>query len=87
MCSKFRQQLEEEGGHDVENRLEKEFPAWFRNHVSGFIFILCAASFFSSYFSNFNLFGGLIRSRCYGWIIMKMLVKAYMQYHVLLALE
>jgi len=46
VCSKFRQQLEEEGGHDVENRLEKEFPAWFRNHVSGFIFILCAASFF-----------------------------------------
>jgi len=32
--SEFREELEKEGGHDVDNRLEKEFPAWFRSHVS-----------------------------------------------------
>ena len=51
VCSKFREELEKQGGHDVENRLEKEFTAWFRSHVSGsrfiFIFICCLALFFS----------------------------------------
>ncbi|XP_066354558.1 uncharacterized protein [Miscanthus floridulus] len=31
--SKFREELEKEGGHDIESRLEKEFPAWFRSHI------------------------------------------------------
>jgi hypothetical protein len=29
-CSKFREDLQEEGALDVETRLENEFPAWFR---------------------------------------------------------
>jgi len=37
LCSKFREELEKEGGHDIESRLEKEFLAWFRSHVSGSI--------------------------------------------------
>ena len=47
MCSKFRRELDKEGGHDVEKRLEKEFPAWFRSHVSGsrFIFDLLGLRF------------------------------------------
>jgi hypothetical protein len=33
--SKFREDLKKEAtGHDVERRLEKEFPAWFRSQVS-----------------------------------------------------
>jgi len=47
VCSKFRGELDKEGGHDVEKRLEKEFPAWFRSHVSGsrFIFDLLGLRF------------------------------------------
>ena len=90
VCSKFREELEKEGGHDVENRLEKEFPAWFRSHVSGSKFIfnfICSPALFFSYISIFHLFCCLIRSRCCGRIIMKRLVKGYMQYHVILTLE
>ena len=59
VCSKFRGDLEKEGGHDVENRLEKEFSAWFRSRVSGSRFIfnfICCPTLFFSYISIFTYF-------------------------------
>jgi len=34
LCSLFKEELERDGGHDVDKRLQKEFPKWFNNHVS-----------------------------------------------------
>jgi hypothetical protein len=54
---KFKEELEKQGGHDVESRLEKEFPAWFRSHVSGSRFIVnfrCCPAYIFSYFSIFT---------------------------------
>ena len=59
VCSKFREELEKEGGHDVEKRLEKEFPAWFRSHVSGSRFIfnfICVLHYSFHMFQFFTYF-------------------------------
>jgi hypothetical protein len=92
-CSKFRQHLVEEGALDVQKRLENEFPAWFRSHVSCFSLYFQVHIFPGNSILLFSvqkmryLYFGFCRSSSCGRIIMKRLVMGYMHYHVVLTLE
>ena len=63
LCSLFKEELERDGGHDVDKRLQKEFPKWFNNHVSVvmsiwlavkkiLVFVLCVCGAEFSYFRS-----------------------------------
>jgi len=38
----FKEELERAGVRDVDKRLQKEFPKWFRRHVSILMYVLMA---------------------------------------------
>jgi len=82
----FKEELESAGVHDVDKRLQKEFPRWFRRHVSILMHVLMAVRIMRRFpfcgleFANF-------RSESFKKRNQKTLAKGCLRCHVDLILE
>ena len=92
LCRLFKEELERAGVRDVDKRLQKEFPKWFKRHVSILMHVLMAVGimrrfhfsgpefFYCTWFANFR--SGSFKKRN-----QKTLAKGCLSCHVDLILE